>query len=186
MATFLTGKGVLMTTQREHEELPTFTTIELVPISSDPDEDFLHPVLEIFKPEPVIHEVKKPRLYLVPSNFGEEFDSEFAPQPTSASDLPKIEPLILQFIHNAVEIWAGRRSPQQLQQFCHYTVFGEVQRMAGSLKEVGRVRKTRVTQPLDGVCEATVTVRYGDRLRVVAIRFEGLDRRWLCTCLTLI
>lgn len=175
-----------MTTQREDEELPTFTTLELVPISSDPDEDFLHPVLEIFKPEPVIHVAKKPHLYLVPSNFGEEFDAEFAPQPTSASDLPKIEPLILQFIYNAVEIWAGRRSPQQLQQFCHYTVFSEIQRMAGSLKEIGRVRKTRVTQPLDGVCEATVTVRFGDRLRVVAIRFEGLDGRWLCTCLTLI
>lgn len=175
-----------MTTQREYEELPTFTTIELVPISSDPDEDFLHPVLEIFKPEPVIQEVKKPRLYLVPTDFGEEFDSEFAPQPTSASDLPNIEPLILQFIYNAVEIWAGRRSAQQLQQFCHYTVFSEVQRMAGSLKEVGRVRKTRITQPLDGVCEATVTVRFGDRLRVVAIRFEGLDGRWLCTCLSLI
>jgi len=54
------------------------------------------------------------------------------------------------------------------------------------LLEIGRVRKTRITEPLDGVCEATVTVRFGDRLRVVAIRFEGLDGRWLCTCLTLI
>jgi hypothetical protein len=52
-----------MTTHREYEQLPTFTTIELVPISSDPDEDFLHPVLEIFKPAPKIEEVKKPRLY---------------------------------------------------------------------------------------------------------------------------
>lgn len=180
------GKGVLMTTQREYEELPTFTTIELLPVSSDPDEDYLHPVLEIFKPEPVIQESKKPRLYLVPSIFGEEFDAEFAPQPTSASDLPKIEPLILKFIYNAVEIWSGRRSPQQLQQLCHYTVFGELQRMAGSIKDLGRVRKTRITEPLDGVCEATVTIRFGDRLRVVAIRFEGLDGRWLCTCLNLI
>jgi hypothetical protein len=175
-----------MTTQKEYEELPTFTTIELLPVSSDPNEDFLHPVLEIFKPEPLIQEAKKPRLYLVPSNFGEEFDAEFAPQPTSASDLPKIEPLILQFIHNAVEIWSGRRSPQQLQQLCHYTVFGELQRMTGSIKELGRVRKTRITEPLDGICEATVTIRFGDRLRVVAIRFEGLDGRWLCTYLNLI
>ena len=175
-----------MTTQREYEELPTFTTIELLPLSSDPDEDFLHPVLEIFKPEPVIHGSKKPRLYLIPSTFGEEFDAEFAPQPTSAIELPKIEPLIQKFIHNAVEIWSGRRSPQQLQQLCHYTVFGELQRKAGSIKELGRVRKTRITEPLDGVCEATVTIRFGDRLRVVAIRFEGLDGRWLCTCLRLI
>ena len=59
-----------MTTHRDYEQLPTFTTIELVPISSDPDEDFLHPVLEIFKPAPKIEEIKKPRLYLVPSTFG--------------------------------------------------------------------------------------------------------------------
>ncbi|MEY3849331.1 MAG: hypothetical protein RLZ20_831 [Actinomycetota bacterium] len=180
------GKGLPMTTQREYEELPKFTTTELFRISSDPDEDYLHPALEFFKPEPVAPEVKKPRLYLVPSNFGEEFDSEFAPQPTSANELPKLEPLILQFIHNAVEIWAGRRSSQQLQHLCHYTVFSELQRMSGAIKELGRIRKTRITEPLDGICEATVTIRFGDRLRVVAIRFEGLDGRWLCTCLTLI
>lgn len=175
-----------MTTQREYEQLPTFTTTELVPISSDPDEDYLHPVLEIFKPEPVIQVAKKPRLYVVPSNFGEEFDAQFAPQPTSASELPDLEPLLMQFVHNVVEIWAGRRSAQQLAHLCHYIVFNELQRKAGSTQEVGRIRKTRITQPLDGLCEATVTVRFGDRLRVIAIRFEGLDRRWLCTCLTLV
>jgi hypothetical protein len=75
------------------EQLPTFTTIELVPISSDPDEDFLHPVLEIFKPAPKIEEVKKPRLYLVPSTFGGEFTIlNSLPQPTSASELPDIQP----------------------------------------------------------------------------------------------
>lgn len=175
-----------MTTQLEYEQLPTFTTLELVPLSSDPEEDFLHPVLEIFKPEPKIQEENKPRLYLVPSNFGEEFESDFAPQPTSAKDLPPLEPLIHQFTHNAIEIWAGKRSSNQLQQLCHYTVFAELQKMAGTLKEIGRVRKTRITQPLDGICEATITVRFGDRLRVVAIRLEGLDGRWLCTCLALI
>ena len=175
-----------MTTQREYEELPTFTTIDLLPVSSDPDEDFLHPILEIFKPEQKLQEVAKPRLYLVPTDFGEEFDPEFAPQPTSATDLPAIEPLVTMFIHNTVEIWAGRRSPLQLQQLCHYKVFTQLQRSAASTKEIGRVRKIRVTLPLDGICEATITVRFGERLRVVAIRFEGLDGRWLCTCLALI
>jgi hypothetical protein len=51
---------------------------------------------------------------------------------------------------------------------------------------IGKIRKIKVTQPLDGISESTVTIRYGDRLRVVAIRFEGLDQRWLCTALTLI
>ena len=175
-----------MTTQPDFDLVPTFTITELTPLSSDPDEDFLHPVLEMFRPIPLVEVIKKPRLYLVPSTFGEEFDAEFAPQPTSAATMPEIAPLIHQFIHNVLEIWAGRRSSQQLQLSCHYTIFSQIQRATGSLTEIGRVRKTRITEPLDGVCEATVTVRFGDRLRVIAIRFEGLDGRWLCTYLNLI
>lgn len=175
-----------MTTQPDFDQMPTFTITELVSLSSDPDEDFLHPVLEMFRPTPRPEKVKKPRLYLVPSTFGEEFDAEFAPQPTSAATLPEITPLVHQFIHNVLEIWAGRRSSQQLQLMCHYTIYSQLQHATGSLQEVGRVRKIRITEPLDGICEATVTVRFGTRLRVVAIRFEGLDGRWLCTCLTLL
>ena len=102
-----------MTTQPDFDQLPTFTVTELIPVSSDPNEDFLHPVLEMFRPSPQILVIKKPRLYLVPSTFGEEFDAEFAPQPTSAATLPEIKPLIHQFIHNVLEIWAGRRSSRR-------------------------------------------------------------------------
>jgi hypothetical protein len=175
-----------MTTIREFTDLPTFTTIDLTPISSDPDEDWLHPVLEIFRPAAIEPSTRKPRLYLVPSTFGDEYDPDFAPEPTSAADLPDIEKITTQFIHNIVEIWAGRRSAQQVQAMCHYTVFAQLNKAFGSQTNVGRIRKIRVTQPLDGISESTVTVRYGDRLRVVAIRFEGLDHRWLCTSLTLI
>jgi hypothetical protein len=156
------------------------------PISSDPDEDYLHPVLEMFRPAGSIVAPRKPKLYLVPSTFGEEYDAEFAPEPTSAADLPDITELTNRFIHNVVEIWAGRRSVNQVQSMCHYRVFNELQRKAGWQKEIGRIRKSRITEPLDGICEATVTIRYGERLRVAAIRFEGQDQRWLCTSLTLI
>lgn len=179
-----------MTTHEDYDpsfsQMPTFRKYQLVPISSDPDEDWLHPILEIFRPEKIEPVASKPRLYLVPSTFGEDYDPEFAPQPTSASELPDINELTRKFIHNIVEIWAGKRSAQQVQNLCHYTVFAELSRKSGSLKEVGRVRKIRVTEPLDGISETTVTVRFGDRLRVVAIRFEGLDQKWLCTALRLI
>ena len=175
-----------MTTQREFNQEPSFTTINLEPISSDPHEDWLHPVLEMFRPERPEVAPRKPRLYLVPSTFGEEYDAEFAPEPTSAADLPDIEGVVTQFIHNIVEIWAGRRSASQVQYLCHHRVFAELQRKAGTQKVIGRVRKFRITQPLDGICESTVTIRYADRLRVVAIRFEGQDQRWLCTSLMLI
>ncbi|CAN2185452.1 hypothetical protein MCERE85_00392 [Candidatus Nanopelagicaceae bacterium] len=175
-----------MTTHLEYEQLPTFTHINVEPISSDPDEDYLHPVLEMFRPAASIVAPRKPKLYLVPSTFGEEYDAEFAPEPTSAADLPDITELTNRFIHNVVEIWAGRRSVNQVQSMCHYRVFNELQRKAGWQKEIGRIRKSRITEPLDGICEATVTIRYGERLRVAAIRFEGQDQRWLCTSLTLI
>ncbi len=175
-----------MTTHLEYEQFPTFTHINVEPISSDPDEDYLHPVLEMFRPAASIVAPRKPKLYLVPSTFGEEYDSEFAPEPTSAADLPDITELTNRFIHNVVEIWAGRRSVNQVQSMCHYRVFNELQRKAGWQKEIGRIRKSRITEPLDGICEATVTIRYGERLRVAAIRFEGQDQRWLCTSLTLI
>lgn len=175
-----------MTTEIEYKQQPSFTTVDLIPISSDPDEDWQHLVLEMFRPELADLPLKKSRLYLAPSTFGEEFDPEFAPEPTSAEDLPDITELMSQFMHNVLEIWAGRRSASQVQAMCHHLIFAEIQRTAGQQKVLGRIRNIKLTQPLDGICESAITVRYGDRLRVVAIRFEGLDKRWLCTALTLL
>ena len=175
-----------MTTEIEYKQQPSFTTVDLIPISSDPDEDWQHLVLEMFRPELTDLPLKKSRLYLAPSTFGEDFDPEFAPEPTSAEDLPDITELVSQFMHNVLEIWAGRRSASQVQAMCHHLIFADIQRTAGQQKVLGRIRKIKLTQPLDGICESAITVRYGDRLRVVAIRFEGLDNRWLCTALTLL
>ena len=180
----------LMDTQREYNPdylgMPVFTTIDMAPISSDPDEDWLHPVLEIFRPIAAIEPIKAPRLYLIATTFGEDFDPEFSPEPTSARDLPDINTLVHNFIHGVIEVWAGRRSASQIQSLCHYSVFARLLRKNSEMKSVGRVRKIHISQPLDGIVEATVTVRYGERLRVVVIRFEGLDHRWLCTALELI
>ena len=175
-----------MTTEPEYSQQPSFSTIDVAPISSDPDEDWQHLVLEMFRPELAAPVIQKPRLYLIPSIFGEEYDAEFAPKPTLACDLPDIRQLTFQFIHSVVEIWAGRRTASQVQAMCHHLIFADLQRKAGQQKLVGKIRKIKVTEPLDGISETTVTIRYGDRLRVVAIRFEGLDGRWLCTALTLI
>ena len=124
---------------------PVFTTIDLTPISSDPDEDWLHPVLEMFRPLTIVEPVKEPRLYLIASNFGEEFDSEFSPEPTSAKELPDIEILVHNFIHVVVEVWAGRRSASQIQSNCHYSVFAQLQGKSGKFETVGRVRKIHIS-----------------------------------------
>ena len=62
----------------------------------------------------------------------------------------------------------------------------ELLRKTGSQSELGRIRNIHQSEPLDGICETTVTVRYGERLRAIVIRFEGVDGRWLCTALRLL
>jgi hypothetical protein len=108
------GNCQSMTTELEYSQQPSFSIIDLAPISSDPDEDWQHLVLEMFRPESPVLTPKKPRLYLVASTFGEEYDADFAPKPTSATDLPDIKELTSHFIHNVLEIWAGRRSASQV------------------------------------------------------------------------
>lgn len=36
-------------------------------------------------------------------------------------------------------------------------------------------------QPIEGVVEVTVTLVFNERVRVLAARFEGVDKKWLCT-----
>ncbi len=175
-----------MTTDPLYDLSPIFNQIPLTPISSDESEDWLHPVLEIFRPHPAPQPVKKSRLYLVPSVFDDEFDPDCAPEPTSAQDLPDLVKWSTNFARNILEIYAGRRSPTQLSQQFHHHIFNELIKKSGSEKQVGRIRKLHISEPLDGICETTVTVRYGNRLRALIFRFEGVDRRWLCTALTLL
>jgi hypothetical protein len=126
-----------MTTEITYAQEPSFSTIDLSPIPSDPDEDWQHLVLEMFRPESPLPPIQKPRLYLVASTFGEEYDSEFAPEPTSAADLPDIHDMTFQFIHNVVEIWAGRRSASQVQAMCHHLIYAELQRKTGQQTSIG-------------------------------------------------
>ena len=175
-----------MTTNPIYDELPTFNRVALTIISSDENEDWLHPVLEIFRPEPAPQLLKKSRLYLVPSLFDDEFDPDFAPEPTSAEDLPELGPWCTSFARNVLEVFAGRRQPAQLTKEFHHRIFSEFVKKSGSEKEIGKIRKLHLSEPLDGICETTVTVRFGDRLRALVFRFEGVDNRWLCTALTLL
>ena len=51
-----------MTTEITYNQEPSFTTIDTSPISSDPNEDWQHLVLEMFRPEISAPVVQKPRL----------------------------------------------------------------------------------------------------------------------------
>ena len=89
-------------------------------------------------------------------------------------------------ILSVLEIWAGKRSPNQLARWCHSKVYQELVKSVRTQSVVGKLRKIHIREPLDGLCEATATVRFNERLRSIAIRLEGVDGRWLCTELKLI
>lgn len=171
---------------------PQIRRIELVSSNEDPAM-WSHPQLDLYSLSEIAakHEVEKlpeqrAKLYLVPSNFGEEYEPGFEPRPTSAAELPELHTWTMKFAVSVVEIWAGRRQPAQLISKCHRHIYMKLLKQVGSQREIGRIRSIRQCEPLDGICESTVTVRFGDRLRAMVIRFEGVDQRWLCTELRLL
>jgi hypothetical protein len=161
-------------------------SISLLPISSIEPELWNHPMLEFLRPVQTSLIERKPLLYSILTNFGEEFDAEFAPQPTSASDLPELRTWTLKFGISVLEIWAAKRQPVQLSRWCHRSIYADLVKKVGSQAEVGRIRKLYQCEPLDGISESTITVRFNSRVRSLALRFEGVDHRWLCTSLTLL
>lgn len=175
-----------MTTNPIHGHELTFRNFQIERLTSTCSQDWLHPAFEIFRPVAKTIKSTPSKLYLVPTQFDDEYDPEFAPQPTSASELPELAPWVQRFAFNVVEIWAGRRAATQLVAQCHHRIFADLVRKSGSQKQVGHVRKIHIQEPLDGICEATITVRYENRLRAMILRFEGVDKRWLCTALTLL
>ena len=127
-----------------------------------------------------------PYLYKSSSLFKEDYSPGFEPVLMSASELPDITSFATTFAKVVLEIWAGKRPPVQLSKWCLPGIFKELQTAIGFQKEVGKFRKIHISQPLDGLCECAVTVRFQDRLRIMTMRFEGVDHKWLCTSLDLI
>lgn len=160
--------------------------ISLLPVSSKEPELWDHPMLELFRDAEPAPFIQAPLLYSIISNFGEDFDPDFCPQPTSASDLPDLETWTLKFGRSVLEIYAAKRQPAQLARWCHRTIYSQLTQSVGTQSEVGRIRKLHQSEPLDGICESTITIRFGDRIRSLVLRFEGVDKRWLCTALNLL
>jgi len=122
-------------------------------------------------------------------------DDFFDQQPTSTAALPDPRPLVENLTRCVIEILAGARELDQIARWLDDGVYRHL------LKRVvlsARARQAKGAQPLrptftigsivlceprDGVVEATVVVRGRARVRAVALRLEGLDRRWRATAL---
>ena len=118
--------------------------------------------------------------------YSEEYDQDFAPIPTSASELPELNSWSTKFALGVLEIWAGKRPPSQLAKWCHSSVYASLLNSTGYQREVGKLRRIYIHEPLDGLCECTATIRFSNRLRSMTMRFEGVDHKWICTNLDLI
>jgi hypothetical protein len=165
------------------------TSYSLSPVrlisSTTPRELWNHPTLDLFlSPLPEVRS-QAALLFTNPTTFGESFEDDDRPIPTSASELPDIRAWTMSFAMNALEIFAGRRHPAQLAERCHHVIFRDLQLKAGREKEIGKIRKIHQDKPLDGICESVITTRFGERLRPMIIRAEGINGRWLCTALQL-
>lgn len=151
-----------------------------------------HPILPIFEerePEEKIDPQSIPtKLYLIPTPdnlFGEIPDSDFLPQPSPLSELPDITSWVKRYAIGVVEIWSQKRSASQLLRWSHRKVFQQLS-TPSELVKGAKIRKIYLSQPIEGVVEATVTLRINERVRSLSLRFEGVDKRWLCTELILI
>jgi hypothetical protein len=89
------------------ESISLLKPVTYAEISSCEAEDWQHPMLEMFRPVVQEHEKQKARLYLIPSSFDDEYDPDFSPQPTSASDLPELHEWTMRFVVSVLEIWAA-------------------------------------------------------------------------------
>jgi hypothetical protein len=133
---------------------------------------------------------KQFKLYLVPSvdqEFGTEWlHPKFSPMPSALTELPELHQWSESFVIKVLEVWSGRRGLPQLSRNCHRSVLNEINNQRGTLTRKCQIRKFYFHQPIEGVVEVTVTLRVIDRVRSLILRFEGVDKRWICTELTLL
>jgi hypothetical protein len=104
--------------------------------------------------------------------------------------LPDPAPLLENLARCVVEVLAGARELEQLARWVSEDVYRTILRrsvlanrartLAGSaaVRPALRIGSVIVTSPRDGVVEGVVVAHSRRRTRAVAIRLEGVDRRW--------
>jgi hypothetical protein len=125
-------------------------------------------------------------------------DEFFGHQPTPRESLPNPEPLLENLTRCVIEILAGARDLEQIARWVSDDVYRHLlKRVVLSTRarhaknqKVSRpaftIGSTTFCEPRDGVVEAVVIVRGRARTRAVAIRLEGLDRRWRATAINVL
>ena len=80
------------------------------------------------------------------------------------------------------EVEAGLRSPLQLEQVCHLTLWPKLsqrlRRSGGPAVPVGSLVRVVAQEHTPGLAEVTVLIRRGGRVVPVALRLDGTKGRW--------
>ncbi|GHD42795.1 Rv3235 family protein [Mycetocola manganoxydans] len=128
------------------------------------------------------------------------FDPEqfFGRQKTPTDELPPPEPLLENLTRCVMEVLAGARELDQLARWISEDVYKHLlkrQVVSARARQVKGLQAVRpvltigtisVFEPCDGVVEAVVMVHQRTRSRAVAIRLEGMDRRWRATAIAVL
>jgi hypothetical protein len=80
------------------------------------------------------------------------------------------------------EVEAGLRSPLQIEELCHWTVWpklsARLRRSDGPAVPVGSLVRVIAQEHVPGLAEVTVLVRRAGRVVPVAMRLDGAKGRW--------
>jgi hypothetical protein len=74
----------------------------------------------------------------------------------------------------------------QLARNSHRSVISKILSQGKTLSGVCQIRRIYINQPIEGVIETTVTLSIKNRVRSLILRFEGIDKKWICTELRLL
>ena len=145
--------------------------------------------------EPLVAQEVLPSRVVRPRFDADEF---FGQQPTSSSALPNPEPLVVNLTRGVIEILAGARELEQIARWVTDDVYRHLLKRvvlsARARQAKGQqatrpaftIGSTTIREPRDGVVEAVVIVRGRARTRAVAVRLEGLDKRWRASAINVL
>jgi hypothetical protein len=127
-----------------------------------------------------------------------EHPEYFDAQPTPTSSLPNPVPLMENLARCVLEVLAGARELDQLSRWVADDVYRHLlkrvvlstrahqARGTPAGRPSFRIGNTITCEPADGVVEGVVIVHGRARTRAVAIRLEGLDKRWRASAINVL
>jgi hypothetical protein len=124
------------------------------------------------------------RLRGAPLDPDDAVDPHFGRRMSGRAELSDPLQWCARFSQAALEIIAGRRTPNQMMRWTNRSVYAQLVYRTGAVRGRVVIKRIRLCEPADGIVEASVVALFNDRANAVALRFEGLDGRWLCTALT--